>query len=273
LVLQAGIKEKRSTNGAERQAESGNVLFLILIAVALFAALSYAVTSSTRSGGSSSSEERSLISSAQLTQYPAGIRTSLVRMVIDGIDAEEFYFNPPSEFDCPSADDAICDEDDDERDEQRSVFHPAGGGAAYQRSQPEVMANGKQGRWVFTSAWEIEDIGTGDGPGGERRGNDIIAMLPGVAAGVCRRINEQLGIDVDEGTDNDGDGIPAGTANGVEPDLDDHTMNKENPGIMEEEDVIGEGAFDGQAYGCFDLSDSNPPGDGPYVYYHVLIER
>ena len=55
-------------------AEKGNVLFLILIAVALFAALSYAVTQSSRSGGGDANNETSLINSAQVTQYPASVR-------------------------------------------------------------------------------------------------------------------------------------------------------------------------------------------------------
>src|ERR1039458_1324840 len=65
---------------AGRIKESGNVLFLILIAVALFAALSYAVTQSSRSGSTESTGEKSLISSSTLTQYPAGVRTDIIRM-------------------------------------------------------------------------------------------------------------------------------------------------------------------------------------------------
>src|SRR5690348_16442752 len=82
-----------------RQSESGNVLFLILIAVALFAALSYAVTQSSRSGSGEATSEKSLISGAQITQYPAGVRTDIIRMVIDNnISIDQLEFNGPSDF-------------------------------------------------------------------------------------------------------------------------------------------------------------------------------
>ena len=63
-------------------AQSGNVLFMILIAVALFAALSYAVTSSSRSGGNNASRESLQIEGAQIAQYVTGIQNSIMRMKI-----------------------------------------------------------------------------------------------------------------------------------------------------------------------------------------------
>src|SRR5690606_14672174 len=106
------------------QSESGNVLFLILIAVVLFAALSYAVTQSTRSGGGGASQETSLISSANVTQYPASIRTAILRMIVSkNTDADVLAFDPPADFatfcDVSLANAAVC------------VFHPDGGAALY----------------------------------------------------------------------------------------------------------------------------------------------
>lgn len=63
--------------------QRGNVLFLILIAVALFAALSYAVTKSTSGGGNADNEQLSLHVSTALNQV-SSIRTEFMRRTISG---------------------------------------------------------------------------------------------------------------------------------------------------------------------------------------------
>lgn len=62
--------------------QSGNVLFLILIAVALFATLSYAVTKSSRGGGNNADKEVSIATSAQLVQNLALMSATIDRMLI-----------------------------------------------------------------------------------------------------------------------------------------------------------------------------------------------
>ena len=71
--------------------ERGNALFLILIAVALFAALSYAVTQSGRGSGTVD-RETAMITAGQITQYPAGLRTAITRMIITGTTATALNF-------------------------------------------------------------------------------------------------------------------------------------------------------------------------------------
>lgn len=66
--------------------ENGNALFLILIAVALFAALSYAITSSDRGGGSID-KERAEILAAQIFDQVALMQSGYTRLkVIGGYD-------------------------------------------------------------------------------------------------------------------------------------------------------------------------------------------
>ena len=227
--------------------EDGNVLFLILIAVALFAALSYAVTSSTRTGGGDASSETNLVNSAQITQYPASVSTAIVRMIISGTGISTMRFNRPAEF-------------GDLDTNSIGVFHPQGGGANYINSPASVMNDGLLGEWVFNAELEVPDIGVA-GAGG----NEVIAFLDGVTQSICQKINEEYGI---------GSSIPVLSA-----DLsteyrtrmyDDGTTDYTFPTANVPDIDDGSGTFDGQPFGCFQ---NNGGGLNDYVYYHVVVER
>tara|TARA_B100000686_G_scaffold345572_1_gene430429 strand:- start:51 stop:740 length:690 start_codon:yes stop_codon:yes gene_type:complete len=110
--------------------ERGNALFLILIAVALFAALSYAVTNSGRGGGGIDREQASLAAS-QIMQFGASVEQALLRMRISGsVPVSEMDFRsdqrtlengtaqPFENSNCTTVD---C-----------QLFHAQGGGVTYQ---------------------------------------------------------------------------------------------------------------------------------------------
>ena len=231
--------------------ESGNVLFLILIAVALFAALSYAVTQSTRSGGGSADRERSILSSASLTQGPTALRTSLIRMVLGGTDVSNMRFNAPANF--GSVDEATL------------VFHPNGGGAVFQRAPADVMADGDQGTWFYNPNFTIPEIGI-DTAG---VGNDVIAFLPGITQGVCSQINDEFAIDATGCTPLNGN-IPLLDSGSDETEI---AVNYEDGDTFPSTAEVLQGdsctALTGQPSGCFYHTAATPV----YVFYSVLLER
>ncbi|MCC6598604.1 MAG: hypothetical protein IT559_07435 [Alphaproteobacteria bacterium] len=248
-----------------RERESGNVLFLILIAVALFAALSYAVTQSSRSGGGDANSEKSLVNSAQITQYPASVRTSLVRMMVsNGTSADIMNFDPPTDFATTcTASPAPC------------VFHPSGGGATYVTAPAEVMASAAQGTWYFSSTYQVQDIGT---TVASNAGNEIIAFLVGVSPSVCKKLNTQLGIGATDDTDANGVGDAGiAVANIPTSAMGQISGNLGIDGYVAAQ-VIDGPDFAGQPFGCVDFDDAtndtnSSTADGALVYYHVLIER
>ena len=226
--------------------ERGNVLFLILIAVALFAALSYAVTQSTRGGGDADNET-SLISSASLTQYPASLKTTLLRMQIsDGVASTRVEFNPPSDSSNCTDSGANC------------IFNSAGGGASYQTA-PSNVAGGAS--WIFNSNNDIHDVGTNSGGTPTAATAELIAFLPGISATICRKINDEFGI-TDIPTES---GIEMAAANDqTSPD----GSAAPTPSFAANQ-VIGDNvaALDGKPFGCF----QQPAGT--YHYYHALSEN
>jgi hypothetical protein len=242
----------------QRWSEKGNVLFLILIAVALFAALSYVVTQSTRSGGGSTEREKNILSSAQMTQYPTSLRTSLIRMVLAGVAIENVKFDAPASagpFTTLSS--------------SQLVFHPQGGGATFQQAPPDLSASGSSPlTWTYNAEFDVPGIGI-DGPGG----NDVIAFLPGVSSGVCKQVNEELGIDVSGCTA--GATFPSGVpevTNATAARVNTNMINTYAFPAVDSPNLTGPvgctTVFDRQASGCFAEAVS-----GRFVFYSVLLER
>lgn len=76
--------------------DSGNVLFLILIAVVLFGALGYAVSTSTRGNGSSVSADKDKLDAAQIVQECAELRNTTMRFMFTGIADSSITVNTGS---------------------------------------------------------------------------------------------------------------------------------------------------------------------------------
>lgn len=226
--------------------EKGNITFLLFIAVALLAALSYAVFSSGRVSEKSSAVEEVHVNSTQIVEFPIQVYSNIIRMIVAGADQENIRFNRPGEFETLDK-------------PEIGVFHPLGGGAAYSQVPADFMADGlTAGDWVFNAELEVPSIAI-EGKGG----NDVIAYLSGIKGSICKTINQEYGI---------GDRIPV-----IGADLsafykkrmyDDGEVDYEFPEGKDVPDIDDDaGSFDSQPFGCFENA------DGTYVYYHVLLER
>lgn len=244
----------------KRKSEKGNVLFLILIAVALFAALSYVVTQSTRSGSGSTEREKNILSGAQMTQYPTALRTALIRMVLGGTPLELVKFNDPTAFGSVASTNHL-------------VFHPNGGGAGFQDGDGTLSASGSSNlTWYFNANFQVPGIGVTETTG--LSGNDIIAFLPGISNGICKQTNESLGLNLTSCTLAEA-GIPEGAAALTQGDInetitDANPFNSSNaPGATLQGAGGGCEAFTRKASGCF----REGAGLRRNVYFSVLMER
>ncbi|MEZ5813981.1 MAG: hypothetical protein R3E13_04565 [Alphaproteobacteria bacterium] len=203
--------------------------------------LSYSVTQYSRSGGGAT-EEANLINNAQITQYPASVRTATIRMVINGIKVQELNFTPPENFDTLT-------------NFKTAVFHPQGGGGTYRHAPATIMANKRPGQWHFNAEFEIEGIGSSRANHSD--GNELLAFLPNIKEETCLKLNKDLGISGPiKATENY---APAYSKNIISnytwPPRERVLGDRKTPGLR------------GQPFGCFQNN------DGTYVYFHTLVER
>lgn len=229
--------------------QRGNALFLILIAVALFAALSYAVTQSGRGSGTVS-RETALIAASRVVQYAGAVEQAVSRMgLVNGCGETQISFENSEVAGYTNASAPA--------DDSCHVFEPAGGGVVWQ--DPPAGANDGSD-WFFlggivlsskdgsNSAWLDENA-------------DLTMVLPNVTREVCAAVNRGLGIEgipVDEGDltpdQFTGSYVKSDAITGI-PSGSDCTMAPDT-GLC------------GQPTGCLQEETTSN-----YVVYHILLPR
>ena len=231
-----------------RRAESGNVLFYILIAIALLASLSYAVSQSSRGGGGQISQERAKLMATEIIDYSDIILKAVTQLRLRGVNDENLCFDSNT-WGYNDYYHAACDT------ASNKLFDL--GGAGINLTQPpegSQLATATNTHWRFTGNGEIEGIGT---TCGNDNCADLILRAMFLKEEVCKEINNMLGV---------------GPKNAAPP-TDSDAAGEYFIGAYNYAETIGNEAggteLSGKKSACFYQTSGTPK----YVFYRVLIAR
>lgn len=241
--------------------QSGNVLFLILIAVVLFAALSYAVTSSQRGGGTSISKDKAKANAAALLQYGTTLRNAVMRVKIsNGCTDYTLDFSNPVFMQLNGALLMIANSDAPSN-KTCHIFDTMGGNAnptianqdSIDRNLNIYATWPKYGHYLI-NLLQLRGVGT-DGPAGTASANDIVLWLDRVDKETCIAINDLVGVSNPSGnppiaTWGGGSTLPYGPSNFTATATISHSTTNGSPVF------------------CRDTS-----GSGGYNFLFTLVER
>lgn len=228
-------------------ASRGNVLFLILIAVALFAALSYAVTQAMRTGDGNVSREKGTVDATWLQNYGSSLANGMLRMRISkNIATNDICFFAPEN---PAYTNATYQE--------QNVFSTLGGGVVFE--QPPSSIVGNFGSRIAIAKLDMPNVGT---TAGNDTSAEIVLSIGGISAAACKAVNDRLDIPTYQITtlsqfaEPTVDGYPDSCVSGIP--FDSTLAPASYP------------ALGGLAEGC--VADSSAPDDY-FLYFRILVEN
>ncbi len=169
----------------------GNALFIILITVALFAALSYVVAQSFRGGTTTISDEQARVMAAEILRYHDSVKNAVSKLTFDGCSESELDFTVP-EWTRVNGTLNIIANTNAPGDNSCSIFHVLGGGvpivtfdkAAVNERELLVPGAFKPGTSaVFFN--RSKDVGTD-------ALSDLSIYTLNLTDSVCENINKQL---------------------------------------------------------------------------------
>lgn len=158
--------------------QAGNVLFMILIAIALIGFLSVTIMNSGNSDSANIDQETLVIRAAQVRSYVGELERGIQYIMQQNeIDISDIRFaHPDAHSDYGDLGAVAAD------DLPAQMFHPQGGGATYKNS-PDTINDGSS--WEFYGGTAIPAVGSSEA--------DLVAVLPNVTQAFCRYINRTNG--------------------------------------------------------------------------------
>jgi type II secretory pathway pseudopilin PulG len=156
------------------KSQDGNVLIIILIAIALIAALTAAIQGSS-SNNAQIDKETLILYASQVRQYANEMERGIYYIAQNGVSENDIRFSHPLAAEAYG--DLAADTDKSDQ-----VFAREGGGVQY-KSPPEGVNNGDM--WEFYGQTALPSVGSDEA--------DLVAVLPNVTEEFCNVVNKSLG--------------------------------------------------------------------------------
>lgn len=162
--------------------QSGNIFFIILLGVVLFAALSYMVSKSLQSESADKiSKREAALAAADIIAYTQKIERTVHRLRSKSISENDISFDNP----------IVSGYDHDPVQSEKNKIFGAGGRLAWQAPQTNIN-NGEN--WIITGSTCVSGIGQGAaGCHSDSLSNEeLLLVLPNLKDSVCSELNKAL---------------------------------------------------------------------------------
>ena len=251
----------RANNGVSREACNGNVLFIILLGVVLFAGLNFTILRSQKSSSDSGSFEQYTVHASKIIRYGAEVKRATDLILTNGNSESDLSYAHP---------DADAAYGTYGTTPETEAFHPNGGGAAYLIPNPKWLDQSQSGQavygqWVVSGRNSVRGVGTptqdtcASMPTAAEKNKcaDLVLFLPYIKRDLCIAINMLL---------NDGNET-------TEPREDDSAMNfTPFTGTFTYVNRVRPGAGNIGTHTYCIQGDASPAA-GTYHFYQVLLAR
>lgn len=244
------------------RAQNGNVLFIILIAIALMGALTFTL-SKTENASSTMGTQQASLAANQIISYASQVENAVDQMMASGTTDTNISFEggPAGSYANPAA------------AARNKVFDPAGGGMKYAKPDTawlmtDTTTTSLKGDWFFTGALCVKYVGTGPASclTGTTANMELLMILPFLNKDVCAAINAKLG-------------IPLNASGGIYP-TNDYIISG-TPSFTgtysakyEIKEKAGSTILDTKTSACVKAGNNNSVDvANAYYYYKVLIAR